>query len=88
MKMKSRVQHTNVAGMRRKVDLESEAKLTKVKNVSGKNKMPLKGELLIQMEEVQDKYTALEDKFKRDIEMLESENSALKDTNKKMRLAH
>ena len=35
--------------------------------------MPLKGELLIQMKELQDKYTAFEDKFKRDIEMLESE---------------
>ena len=81
--MKSKVQHPNITRMKRKVELESEVKLSKVVNPPRKNKVPLKEELLIQVKELQEKYDALEKKSKIDIETLQTENTALEDANKK-----
>ena len=51
MRMKSKAQHTNLTGMKRKVELESEAKLSKVKSPSKKSKVPLKGELILELKD-------------------------------------
>ena len=69
--------------MKRKMELESEVKLSKVVNPPRKNKVPLKEELLIQLKELEEKYDALEKKSKIDVQMLQTKNAALEDTNKK-----
>ena len=83
MRMKSKAQHSNLTGMKRRVGLESEAKLSKVKSPSKRNKVPLKGDLIEELRELKEKYFALEEKSKKDIRVLEIENKMLKDTNKK-----
>ena len=51
MRMKSKAQHTNLTGMKRNVELESEAKLSKVKSPSKKSKVLLKGELILELKD-------------------------------------
>ena len=74
MKMKSKVQNTNISGIKRKAVLESEAKLSNVSKPSRKNNAPLKGDLVIELKELKEKYIALEEKSKNDNTMLETEN--------------
>ena len=81
--MKTKVQHSNMTRMKRKMELESEVKLSKVVNPPRKNKVPLKEELLIQLKELEEKYDALEKKSKIDVQMLQTKIAALEDTNKK-----
>ena len=84
MKMKSKVQNTNISGIKRKAVLESEAKLSNVSKPSRKNNAPLKGDLVIELKELKEKYIALEEKSKSDMTMLETENKTLKEINKKI----
>ena len=83
MRMKSKTQHTNSTGIKRKIGLESEAKLGKVKSSCRKNNAPLKGELILELKGLKERYLALEEKSKGDIKRLEDENIMLKDKNKK-----
>ena len=55
MKMKTKVKHTNISEIKRKVDLESEAKISKV-NAHRKNNLPLKNDLIIEVKELQEKH--------------------------------
>ena len=82
--MKSRVQHTNMSGMKRKIDFDSGAKLSKVIDPPRKNKQVLKADLLTELSDFKEKYTALEEKSQKDMKKLENENTKLKDTNKKL----
>ena len=78
--MKAKVQHPNINKMKKKVELESEVKLSKVVNPPKKSKVPLKEELLIHIKELQEKYDNLEKKSVIDIEIIET----LKNANKKL----
>ena len=78
--MKAKVQHPNISKMKKKVELESEVKLSKVVNPPKKSKVPLKEELLIHIKELQEKYDNLEKKSEIDIEIIET----LKNANKKL----
>ena len=49
MKIKSKIQHSNMTGTKRKMELDSEAKITKVINPSKKNKVPLKAALITEL---------------------------------------
>ena len=84
MRMKSKTQHANITGMKRKKVMESEAKLSKVQSPSRKNNVFLKGEFIEELKEAKEKYLALEEKSKENIKKLETENSILKNTNKKL----
>ena len=55
MKMKTKVKHTNISEIKRKVDLESEAKISEV-NAHRKNNLPLKNDLIIEVKELQEKH--------------------------------
>ena len=81
--MKSKAQNTNISGIKRKVVLVTEAKVNNVINPSRKTKVPLKEELLKELKELKEKYIALEEKSKNDMEVLKAENKTLKDINKK-----
>ena len=81
--MKSKAQNTNISGMKRKVVLVTEAKVNNGINPSRKTKVPLKEELLKELKELKEKYNALEEKSKNDMEVLKAENKTLKDINKK-----
>ena len=84
MRMKSKIKHTNVTGMKKKMELESESesKLTKVIHPSKKNKVTLKADLITELNDFKERYIALEEKYKKDIEILETENTKLKEANK------
>ena len=81
--MKSKVQHTNLSGLKRKIEFESGAKLSKVIDPPRKNKQTLKADLITELSDLKEKYTALEEKSQKEIKKLENENAKLKDTNKK-----
>ena len=49
MKMKSKIQHSNMTGAKRKMELDCEAKITKVINPSKKIKVPLKEDLITEL---------------------------------------
>ena len=83
MRMKSKAQNTNISGMKRKVVIDTDAKLNNVIKPSRKIKVPLKEDLLRELEELKEKYIALEEKAKKDIEMLKTENKTLKNINKR-----
>ena len=68
--MKAKVQHPNISKMKKKVELESEVKLSKVVNPPKKSKVPLKEELLIHIKELQETYDNLEKKSVIDIEII------------------
>ena len=68
--------------MKKKIELESEAKLTKVINPPKKNKVTLKADLITELNDFKERYIALEEKYKKDIEILETENTKLKEANK------
>ena len=74
MKMKSKVQNTNISGIKRKAVLESEAKLSNVSKPSRKNNATLKEDLVIELKELKEKYIVSEEKSKNDMTMLETEN--------------
>ena len=57
--MKAKVQHPNITKMKKKVELESEVKLSKVVNPPKKCKVPLKEELLMHLKELQEKHDNL-----------------------------
>ena len=78
--MKAKVQHPNITKMKKKVELESEVKLSKVVNPPKKSKVPLKEELLMHLKELQEKHDNLEKKSEIDIEIIET----LKNANKKL----
>ena len=83
MKMKTKAQHTNTLGIRRKVELESESKLNKI-NTNRKSKLPLKNDLMIEVKELQEKYKELEEKSEREMEILKITNKNLEESNKKL----
>ena len=83
MKMKTKVKHTNISEIKRKVDLESEAKISKV-NAHRKNDLPLKNDLIIEVKELQEKHKKLEEESKRAVEKLKITNKNLEDSNKKL----
>ena len=67
MRMKSKAQNTNISGMKRKVVIDTDAKLNNVKKPSKRIKVPLKEDLLRELEELKEKYIASEEKAKKNI---------------------
>ena len=80
--MKTKAQHTSISGIKRKVELESDVKLNKI-NANRKNKIPMKNDLMIEIKELQEKYTELEEKSEKDIEILKVRNKDIEGSNKK-----
>ena len=75
--------HSTKVGIKRKIGIvESESKTKTKVNTVGKTKPPLKGELIIQLKELQEKFDDLENKSNENIESLEQENETLKSINK------
>ena len=75
--------HSTKVGIKRKIGIvESESKTKTKVNTVGKTKPPLKGELIIQLKELQEKFDDLENKSKENIKSLEQENETLKSINK------
>ena len=81
MRMKTKVKHTSITDLKRKVHLESEAKVKKITS-NGKHKKPLKNYLLVELKELQEKYKIVEDKSIKDIQSLTNLNRNLEDSNK------
>ena len=68
--MKTKTQHKSNTGIKRKLEVETKDNKT--------NKVPHKGELVIQLKDTQEKYEKLEDASNKHIEILKTENKNLK----------
>ena len=71
-----------MTGLKKKMEIQSEVELTKVIKPFIENKVTLKADLITELNDFKERYIALEEKYKKDIEMLETENTKLKEANK------
>ena len=71
-----------MTGLKKKMEIQSEVELTKVIKPFIENKVTLKADLITELNDFKERYIALEEKYKKDIEFLETENTKLKEANK------